>query len=88
MPAWWRCPTCGTPVPFTYQIEESFDEHGHAEFDPGGLIGTNGVEEGSLSACWLRILRCPNEDCDRAWALTLYPASKELFHEQALGFPA
>ena len=37
--AWWQCPACGARVPFTYQIEESFDEEGFAQFDPGGVIG-------------------------------------------------
>jgi len=84
---WWSCPSCGTPVPFSYQMEESFDEDGLAAFDPAGFIGPPPDPEG-LSACWLRVIRCPDPRCDRAWALTLYPASKALFDERALAFPA
>ena len=85
--SWWTCPACGTPVPFNYQIEESFDEVGEAAFDPAGSIGPVPDTE-NLSACWLRVIRCPDPTCDRAWALTLYPASKTLFDERALAFPA
>ena len=85
--AWWTCPSCGTPVPFAYQLEESFDHDGLAAFDPGGTIGPPPDPEG-LAACWLRVIRCPDPTCDRAWALTLYPASKALFDERALAFPA
>ncbi|MFN2591144.1 MAG: hypothetical protein ABR518_10315 [Actinomycetota bacterium] len=85
--AWWECPSCGAPVPFSYQIEESFADDGRAEFDPSGSIGPRPVSD-ALSACWLRIVRCPNDECDRAWALTLYPASKELFDDQSVAYPA
>lgn len=85
--AWWTCPSCKTPVPFTYQIEESFDNEGRAAFDPGGYIGP-APDTARLSACWLRVIRCPSTTCDRAWALTLYAASKALFDEQALALPA
>lgn len=85
--AWWMCPSCGAQVPFSYQIEESFGEDGRAEFDPDGCIGPRPATD-ALAACWLRILRCPNEECDRAWALTLYPASKTLFDDQSVAFPA
>lgn len=85
--AWWTCPSCKTPVPFMYQLEESFDDEGKAAFDPAGYIGPV-PDTDNLSACWLRVIRCPNTTCDNAWALTLYPASKALFDEQALAFPA
>jgi hypothetical protein len=87
--AWWECPSCGTPVPFAYQLEESFDEIGEAQFDPLGTIGpAPGPDEQSLAACWLRVIRCPNDECDMAWALTLYPAAKSLFDDRAIAFPA
>jgi hypothetical protein len=70
-----------------YQMEESFDDEGKAAFDPAGFIGP-APDTGNLSACWLRVIRCPNTACDNAWALTLYPASKTLFDDQALAFPA
>ena len=85
--AWWSCPSCGTPVPFAYQLEESFDEEGRAEFDPAGTIG-GASDDHSLAACWLRVVRCPDGDCEQAWALTLYPATKALFDERAVAFPA
>ena len=85
--AWWNCPSCKTSVPFSYQLEESFDEAGEAAFDPAGFIGPS-PDNDNLSACWLRVIRCPSPTCDRAWALTLYPASKTLFDERALAFPA
>jgi hypothetical protein len=85
--AWWTCPSCETPVPFTYQMEESFGDEGEAAFDPAGYIGP-AADNDTLSACWLRVIRCPNIACDNAWALTLYPASKTLFDDRALAFPA
>jgi hypothetical protein len=86
-PRWWPCPSCGTPVPFTYQIEESFDAEGRAQFDPAGCIGPRPEAE-ALAACWVRVIRCPNETCDEAWALTLYPASKTLFGERSVAYPS
>jgi hypothetical protein len=74
-------------VPFAYQLEESFAGSGEAAFDPGGCIGPRADDE-TLVACWLRVVRCPNDDCDRAWALTLYPASKSLFDDRAVVFPS
>jgi len=85
--AWWPCPSCDTPVPFAYQVEESFADDGQADFDPAGCIGP-AADDDTLAACWLRVVRCPNEGCDRAWALTLYPASKALFDDRAVVFPA
>ena len=85
--AWWRCPSCDTPVPFAYQLEESFDEDGTAAFDPDGSIGP-GSDAETLAACWLRVVRCPNEDCDRAWALALDPATKPLVDDRAVAVPA
>ena len=82
---WWPCPSCGTPVPFSYQLEESFDDSGQAVFDAAGTIGPNPEDE-TLEACWLRVIRCPDPDCLRAWALTLYPTSKALFEESAVAF--
>ena len=84
---WWPCPSCDTPVPFAYQIEESFDGDGKATFDPAGSL-TPRPDDDSLSACWLRIVRCPGDGCDNAWALMLYPTSKSLFDEEAASYPA
>jgi hypothetical protein len=78
---WWPCPSCRMPVPFSYQIEESFDAEGRAVFDAGGKLAPSPDDE-SLSACWMRVIRCPNEACDKAWAMTLYPTSKTLFEEE------
>jgi hypothetical protein len=83
---WFLCPSCESSVPLTYQIEESFDDQGQAVFDPAGSIGPVSDEQ-SLAACWLRVIRCPNEECERAWALTLYPTAKSLFDEQVVAFP-
>lgn len=76
-------------VPFAYQIEESFDERGQATFDPSRELVPRGEDE-TLAASWMRVVRCPNDECDRAWALMLYPTAKSLFDEdeEAAGFPA
>ncbi len=80
MTGWWHCSSCETVVPFAYQIEESFGEDGRALFDSGEPIVPG--PPGELTASWLRVIRCPNPECDRAWALTLYPASKRLFEDE------
>lgn len=85
--SWWSCPSCRTPVPFEYQLEEAFGNGGEATFDPGGSLSPSPDDE-SLSACWLRVLRCPNPDCDSAWALMLYPTSKALFEDEIATNPA
>ncbi|HJP66849.1 MAG TPA: hypothetical protein VKA30_11175 [Actinomycetota bacterium] len=74
-------------MPFTYQIEESFGDDGRAQFDPAGCIGPK-PDRTALAACWVRVIRCPNEHCGEAWALTLYPASKALFDDQSVAYPS
>jgi hypothetical protein len=76
--AWWPCPTCGSPVPFAYQLEESFEPDGRARFDPAEHLQP-ARDDDSLTASWLRVVRCPNDDCDSAWVLILYPTTKERF---------
>jgi hypothetical protein len=82
MTGWWRCPGCDSVVPFSYQIEECFSDDGQARFDSGEPIVPR--EPGALTASWLKVIRCPDPRCDRAWALTLYPASKALFEDELI----
>jgi hypothetical protein len=75
---WWTCPSCGDVVPVSYQLEESFDdETGRAEFDPSEHLAP--ARDGTLTASWMAVVRCPNHACDQAWVFTLYPAEKSLF---------
>jgi hypothetical protein len=78
---WWTCPQCGETVPVSYQLEESFDETGRAEFDPSASIAP--PRDGRLTASWLGVVRCPNHQCDQAWVFTLYPAEKSMFAAEA-----
>lgn len=66
-------------VPVSYQLDESFDETGRADFDPSEPLTDS--REGTLTASWMAVVRCPNQACDQAWVLTLYPAEKRLFAE-------
>jgi hypothetical protein len=67
-------------VPVSYQLDESFDpETGRASFDPSEPI--TATRDGSLTASWLGVVRCPNDACEQAWVFTLYPAEKHLFAE-------
>jgi hypothetical protein len=78
---WWSCSQCGEMVPVSYQLEESFDETGEAEFDPSQSLAPS--PEGRLTASWLGVVRCPNHACEAAWVLTLYPAEKSMFALEA-----
>ena len=76
---WWSCPGCGEVVPVSYQLEESFHEDGRAAFDPSEHLTPS--RDGSLTASWMGVIRCPNPSCEQAWVFTLYPAEKSLFAE-------
>jgi len=81
MARWWTCPKCEEMVPVTYQLDESFDEDGRAEFDPSAHLAP--AREGALTASWMGVIRCPNPACDAAWVMTLYPAEKSMFALEA-----
>ncbi len=79
--SWWNCPSCGSVVPVSYQLEESFEDTGRALFDPHDPLAPD-RGDGSLTASWMAIVRCPDDGCEAAWVLTLYPTTKKMFEAE------